>query len=234
MRGRAEGAAGPHAAYFEKVLEAERHAESIEEWCPGVFPGLLQTAPYARVLVRSARPTASDERVEEKVPARLARARLFEDDHSTPEYWVVLHESVLTDALLPPIEMAEQLDPVVKLTERYRIVPQIVPRRCGAYPLMAASAKVMTFPDAPPLVHRTTEDSWTLEIVTPAWPNDRVLLSRDGGLPHAGPHGERWWHIFHSSRSEIRAAGFSPSGQTIAVATSSDISLWTRVAARQG
>ncbi|MFP3990597.1 hypothetical protein U9R90_24655 [Streptomyces sp. E11-3] len=77
-------------------------------------------------------------------------------------------------------------------------------------------------------LHTTTADGWTLEAVTPAWPNDRVLLSRDGGLPHAGPHGERWWHIFHSHYSELRAVGFSPSGQTIAVATSSDISLWTR------
>jgi hypothetical protein len=82
-------------------------------------------------------------------------------------------------------------------------------------------------------LHRTTEDFWTLEVVTPAWPDDRVLLSRDGGLPHAGPHGERWWHILHSSCSEIRAVGFSPSGQTIAVATSSDLALWTRAAARQ-
>lgn len=77
-------------------------------------------------------------------------------------------------------------------------------------------------------LHTTTADGWTLEVVTPAWPNDRVLLSRDGGLPHAGPHGERWWHIFHSYYSELRAAGFSPSGHTIAVATSSDVSLWTR------
>ncbi|MFC8826760.1 hypothetical protein ACFT9I_15610 [Streptomyces sp. NPDC057137] len=76
--------------------------------------------------------------------------------------------------------------------------------------------------------HTTTEDSWTLEVVTPAWPNDRVLLSRDGGLPHSGPHGERWWHVFHSHYSELRAFGFSPSGETIAVATSSDVSLWTR------
>ncbi|MFJ7229286.1 hypothetical protein ACIQVF_07000 [Streptomyces tendae] len=82
-------------------------------------------------------------------------------------------------------------------------------------------------------LHRTTEDGWTLEVVTPAWPNDRVLLSRDGGLSHAGPHGERWWHIFHASYSEIRAVGFSPSGRTIAVATSSDLSLWTRVTAQQ-
>ncbi|PWJ06089.1 hypothetical protein DKG34_17490 [Streptomyces sp. NWU49] len=77
-------------------------------------------------------------------------------------------------------------------------------------------------------LHTTTSDGWTLEVVSPAWPNDRVLLSGDGGLPHAGPHGERWWHIFHSHYSELRAAGFSPSGRTIAVATSSDISLWTR------
>jgi transcriptional regulator with XRE-family HTH domain len=144
---------GPHAAYFEKVLEAERHAESIEEWCPSTFPGLLQTAPYARALVRSAHPAAADEWVEEKVIARLARARLFDEDHSTPEYWAILHESLLTDPILPPQEMAEQLDRIVERAERRRIVPQIVPRKAGAYPLKAASIKIMTFPEAPPLVY---------------------------------------------------------------------------------
>jgi hypothetical protein len=29
--------------------------------------------------------------------------------------------------------------------------------------------------------HTVIADSWVLEVVTPAWPNDRVLLSRDGG-----------------------------------------------------
>lgn len=77
-------------------------------------------------------------------------------------------------------------------------------------------------------LHATSADGWKLEVVTPVWPNERVLLSRDGGLPHSGPHGEHWWHIFHSHCSELRAAGFSPSGQTLAVATSSDLSLWTR------
>ncbi|MEU2623921.1 helix-turn-helix transcriptional regulator [Streptomyces sp. NPDC007157] len=144
---------GPHAAYFEKVLEAEKHAESIEEWCPNTLPGLLQTAAYARALVWSAHPAAVDEWVEEKVKARLARARLFDEDHSTLEYWAILHESLLTDAILPPHEMAELLDRVAELAGRRRIVPQIVPRKAGAYPLLAASIKVMTFPDAPPLVY---------------------------------------------------------------------------------
>jgi transcriptional regulator with XRE-family HTH domain len=150
---------GPHAAYFERVLEAEKHAESIEEWCSSAFPGLLQTAPYARTLVRSAHPAASAEWVEEKVRARLDRAQLFEDDHSVPEYWAILHQSLLTDAIVSSEEMAAQLDRIVELSERRRITPQIVPRKCGSYPLMAASVMVMAFPDAPPLIY--TEASYS-------------------------------------------------------------------------
>lgn len=81
-------------------------------------------------------------------------------------------------------------------------------------------------------LHTKAEDGWILEAVTPAWPNDRVLLSVDGGLPHSGPYGEQWWHIFHAAYSELRTFGFSPSGETIAVATSSDLTLWTRHPAR--
>ncbi|WP_405940949.1 hypothetical protein [Streptomyces sp. NBC_00207] len=80
-------------------------------------------------------------------------------------------------------------------------------------------------------LHTTTDDGWTLEVVSPAWPRDRVLLSVDGGVPHSGPHGEQWWHVFHSYYSELRAVGFSPSGRTLAVATSSDLTLWTRTLA---
>ncbi|CAM5452357.1 XRE family transcriptional regulator OS=Streptomyces canus OX=58343 GN=AQI96_19105 PE=4 SV=1 [Streptomyces canus] len=92
---------------------------------------MLHRAPYARTLVRSAHLAAVHERVEEKVTARLARARLFEGDHSTPEYWAILHESLLTDPILSPREMAEQLDQIVELTERHRIVPQVIPRKAG-------------------------------------------------------------------------------------------------------
>ncbi|MER6067602.1 helix-turn-helix transcriptional regulator [Streptomyces sp. NPDC001817] len=154
---------GPHAAYFEKVLEAEKYAESIEEWCPITFPGLLQTAPYARAMVRSAHPAASDEWVEEKVSARLARARLFEDDHATPEYWAVLHESLVTEPLLSAQDMTAQLDRIAQLADRRRITPQIVPRKCGAYPLMVASLMIMDFPDAPPLIY--TEASYSGDTV---------------------------------------------------------------------
>ncbi|WP_405890132.1 helix-turn-helix transcriptional regulator [Streptomyces sp. NBC_00133] len=148
-----------HASYFERVLEAEKHAETIEEWCPTLIPGLLQTDAYARAVVRSAHPLAPDDEVEEKVGARMARARLFEDDHKTPEYWAILPESLLRQPILPQAETAEQLERIAALARRRRILPQILPWNRGPHPLMLGTAKIMTFPDAPPLVYTEAQYS---------------------------------------------------------------------------
>ncbi|MDI3405475.1 helix-turn-helix domain-containing protein [Streptomyces cavernicola] len=148
-----------HAEYFEYVLEAEKHADAIEDWYPTVLTGLLQTPAYARAMVLSAHPDATEEWVEEKVTARMGRARLFEDDHANPEYWTVLHESILRHPVLSPAEMAEQLDHVAALVRRRRVFAQILPWNCGAYPLMLCGVQLMTFPDAPPLVY--TESSYS-------------------------------------------------------------------------
>ncbi|MFI0237181.1 Scr1 family TA system antitoxin-like transcriptional regulator [Streptomyces sp. NPDC016845] len=150
---------GPHAAYFQQVLEAERHAETIAEWAPSAVPGLLQLAPYARAQVIAAHPTAADDWVEGKVTARLVRARLFDEHHDTPEYWVVLHESLLTDPVVPAPDMTAQLDHIAGLARCRRIVPQVVLRKGGPCPLAAASIMLMDFADAPPLVY--TEASYS-------------------------------------------------------------------------
>ncbi|MEV5931595.1 helix-turn-helix transcriptional regulator [Streptomyces sp. NPDC093250] len=148
-----------HASYFERVLEAEKHAETIEEWCPTLVPGLLQTEAYARAVTRAAHPLVPDAEVEEKVSARLARAQLFDDNHKTPEYWVILPESLLRQPILPPEQHAEQLERVTELARRHRIVSQILPWNCGPHPLMLGSAMVMTFSDAPPLIYTEAQYS---------------------------------------------------------------------------
>ncbi|MGW7300843.1 helix-turn-helix domain-containing protein [Streptomyces sp. NPDC054829] len=142
-----------HAKYFERVLEAEQHADVIEEWCPTLFPGLLQTAPYAHAVVRATHPLESPQQTNEKVEARMARARLFDNDATTPEYWVIIHESLLRLPILPPLEMAVQLEHIVALARRPRITPQVLPWNCGPHPFMLGTAKLMSFPDAPPLVY---------------------------------------------------------------------------------
>lgn len=56
--------------------------------------------------------------------------------------------------------------------------------------------------------------------------NIASCLSADGASN--GPPGTTWWHVFHADYSEVRAAGFSPSGQTLVIATSSDVTLIVR------
>lgn len=141
-----------HADYVEKVLEGEKRAATIEEWCPTLFPGLLQTESYARTVLESTQVLGFSEEVDVKVNARLARAGLFEEDEP-PMYWVVLHESLLRQPILPSQEMAHQLGHVVELARRRQIISQVLPWNAGAHPLMLSSTKIMTFADAPPMVY---------------------------------------------------------------------------------
>ncbi|MGD3110588.1 helix-turn-helix domain-containing protein [Streptomyces sp. YGL11-2] len=142
-----------HADYFGRILDAEQHATTIEEWSPTVVPGLLQTPAYARMMVLAMFPLAPDEEVDERVNGRIERARLFEDDHKSPMCWAILHESLLRHPVLPPEGMAEQLDHIAALVRRRRIIVQILPWNCGPHPFMVGTAKIMTFVDAPPLFY---------------------------------------------------------------------------------
>ncbi|WP_267241726.1 helix-turn-helix domain-containing protein [Streptomyces sp. PR69] len=150
-----------HAPYFERILEAEKHADTIEQWAPTVFPGLLQTEAYVRALFRAECPFEQHEKTEEKVQARLSRASLFKDDRTTPAYWVILHESLLRLPILPPEQMAEQLERVLVLGRRGRLLAQVLPWNAGAHPLMLGNAMTLTFADAPPLFYTESQHHGT-------------------------------------------------------------------------
>ncbi|MFE2882691.1 helix-turn-helix domain-containing protein [Streptomyces sp. NPDC059272] len=141
-----------HAEYFADVAEMEKYAESIEEWAPALLPGLLQTEGYIRRVIQSGAPWFRPGDVEKQVRARMERAKLWERDER-PSFWVVLHESLIRKPLLPPEEMAIQLDHIGQVINRNQGVLQILPETAVAHPLMMGMIKVMTFPDAPPVVY---------------------------------------------------------------------------------
>jgi hypothetical protein len=63
-------------------------------------------------------------------------------------------------------------------------------------------------------------------VVSPDWPNEQVLLS--SGDVYRGQLGADWWHVYHADVHAVRVAGFSSSGRTLAIASSGELTLYTR------
>ncbi|BAU85084.1 hypothetical protein SLA_4196 [Streptomyces laurentii] len=143
---------GAHAAYFAAIAEAEKRALVIERWCNALIPGLLQTAAYARAVIRSTHPLDTPAEAQAKIDARLERAQIL-DQPKKPEYWVILHESLLRNSALTAAEMADQLDHITGLARQGRIVVQILPWNGPTQPFMELSMMFMEFEDEPQLMY---------------------------------------------------------------------------------
>ncbi|MEV5568289.1 DUF5753 domain-containing protein [Streptomyces sp. NPDC052196] len=141
-----------HAEYFADMVVLEQEAETIEEWAPMLVPGLLQTPDYTRAIVRAVMPFDTGERVEEKVSARASRASLFERDR-TPEFWVILDESVVRRRVLPPSRMADLLEHIGDVIHTARGILQIVPETAATHPFMTGSTRMVTLRGAPPVAY---------------------------------------------------------------------------------
>lgn len=147
-----------YADYFAEVVELERMATKICEFAPTVVPGLLQTAPYARAVTIAANPFATDEYVDERVAARLERARILKDA-ARPEFWAILHENVLGVPVGGPAAMAEQLEHIATLARERKVLAMVLPRAEGACAAMGGMVTLMEFDDAPPTAYTETSFS---------------------------------------------------------------------------
>ncbi|MFB6927621.1 helix-turn-helix domain-containing protein, partial [Streptomyces noursei] len=113
-----------HPSYFADIPDLEKQATTIEEWSPCVIPGLLQTEPYIRQLIQIAKPWEDPKAADRTVNARKARAKLWTREER-PSYWVILRESLIRRPLLPPGQMAQQLDHIVEVIRSTRSVAQV-------------------------------------------------------------------------------------------------------------
>lgn len=150
-----------YADYFAEVVELEKLATKLCEFAPALVPGLLQTAGYARAVTVAANPFVTDEYVEEKVTARLERARVL-NDVTRPEYWVVLHENALRTPVGGRAATAGQLEHIARLVRERHVVVTVLPYAEGAHPCMGGMLTLMEFDDAPPVAYTETSFSGTL------------------------------------------------------------------------
>jgi hypothetical protein len=97
-------------------------------------------------------PRASDEDVEEKVNARMERAKLFGSENP-PKFWAILDESLIRRPALSDVRLAEQLEHIAQVVRNTHSILQIIPQTSGVHPFMMGMTSFMTFADAPPVVY---------------------------------------------------------------------------------
>ena len=119
----------PYSTYVG--LEAE--AKSISDYGLAHVPGLLQTADYARAIVRAAVPEWAPDIVEQRVRGRLARQQLLFSERP-PRFEAVLDESVLHRVVGSPAVMEDQLRHLAEMSARPNVTIQVISYTAGALP----------------------------------------------------------------------------------------------------
>jgi transcriptional regulator with XRE-family HTH domain len=123
----------PLALPYSTYVGLEAEATSISDYGLGIMPGLLQTADYARAVVRAAVPRWVPEVVEQRVQGRMARQqRLHSGD--APLFEAVVDESVLHRVVGSPAVMQAQLERLLELSDLPNITLRVIPYEAGALP----------------------------------------------------------------------------------------------------
>ncbi|MTD53487.1 helix-turn-helix domain-containing protein [Amycolatopsis pithecellobii] len=125
-------------------LEAD--ASSLRAFQALIVPGLLQTEPYAREVIRAMRPDSEESEVERRVAARVARQQLLSDP-TPPDYWAVIDEAVLHRMVGGPEVMGQQAKRLLEVGQSPHVTIQVVPFGAGAHPGMEGPFLILGFPE---------------------------------------------------------------------------------------
>ena len=127
-------------------LEAE--AATIRTYEPELIPGLLQTADYAKAVIRAWYPGDTMEQIDRRVEVRLERQEvLTRTDPPPPKVSVVLNEGVLARRVGSPDVMRAQLEHLMRERDRANVVIQVLSFSTGEHPAMVGPFTMLTFLD---------------------------------------------------------------------------------------
>jgi transcriptional regulator with XRE-family HTH domain len=140
--------------WFGTFVSLEGEAAIIRGYEPQYVPGLLQTADYARAILRAGLPHASGAEIEQLVQLRLERQALLRRPDG-PALWMVIDEAVLRRRVAPTPVMREQVDKLAEAAELSNVTLQVLPFAAGAHAAMYGPFQIFRFnlPELPDLVY---------------------------------------------------------------------------------
>jgi hypothetical protein len=115
---------------------------------------LLQTADYARAIVKAAVPPWVPEIVEQRVNGRMIRQQILTRPENPPRFQAVVDESVLHRVVGSPEVMSAQLTRLLEVSELPNVDLRVIPYEAGALPAGNNKFIIVTFtqPTVPDVV----------------------------------------------------------------------------------
>jgi transcriptional regulator with XRE-family HTH domain len=140
--------------WFSLYISLEGEASLIRAYEPHCVHGLLQTADYARALLRAGFPGASEKELDRRVALRMERQELLRREDA-PRLWVLLEEQVVRRLVGGPKVMRGQLDRLVESMAMPNVTVQLLPYASGPHPAMFGPFQLFRFeiPELPDIVY---------------------------------------------------------------------------------
>jgi transcriptional regulator with XRE-family HTH domain len=120
-------------AAYRSLIGMEQVADSINEYCTSVIPGLLQTREYAHAAATASTVGLRRDHIELAVNVRMQRQRVLERT-PPPRLWAVIDESAFARGAGGPAVMRAQLEHLIAATERPEIKVQVIAFEYGVHP----------------------------------------------------------------------------------------------------
>ena len=140
--------------WFQVYVGLEEAASLIRLYEVQFVPGLLQTADYARAVVRLGQPGAAPDEIERRISLRLARQELLTKPGG-PRLWAIVDEAALRRPIGGREVMRAQLVQLLEATEQPQVTLQVMPFRSGGHAAEAGAFTIMRVPepDLPDVVY---------------------------------------------------------------------------------
>jgi transcriptional regulator with XRE-family HTH domain len=140
--------------WFQVYVGLEEAASLIRLYEVQFVPGLLQTADYARAVVRLGQPGAAPEEIERRISLRMGRQELLTKPGG-PRLWAIVDEAALRRPIGGKEVMRAQLEQLILATEEPQVTLQVMPFRSGGHAAEAGAFTIMRFPepDLPDVVY---------------------------------------------------------------------------------
>ena len=140
---------------WKQLIDFEDSATALFNYEPLVIPGLLQTADYARAVIRAGNSELPESEVDRLVRTRMGRIAIL-SRHTGPTLAAIIDETVLRRPLADPSIMQAQLQHLLTMATRPRIDLRVIPFEIGATTGIEGPILILDFPDQPSLVHLET------------------------------------------------------------------------------